>query len=132
MNGPEILVEFAPELALFVPHGRRGGPSRVATDGVSTLGHVIESLGVPLTEVGGLVVDGRHAIVGGPGDSTGRRVAWYTTAPEVVDAIADLWHATVPLCRRILEPGQKPPLTERQLEVARLRERASKRLVSGW
>ncbi|WNZ08986.1 Mut7-C RNAse domain-containing protein [Streptomyces sp. 11x1] len=59
MNGPEILVEFAPELALFVPHGRRGGPSRVATDGVSTLGHVIESLGVPLTEVGALVVDGR-------------------------------------------------------------------------
>jgi uncharacterized protein with PIN domain len=31
---------------------------------VSTLGHVIESLGVPLTEVGALVVDGREVAVG--------------------------------------------------------------------
>ncbi|MGW0826928.1 Mut7-C RNAse domain-containing protein [Streptomyces sp. NPDC002845] len=58
MNGPQIHVEFAPELGMFVPHGRRSGPTKVVTDGVSTLGHVIESLGVPLTEVGALVVDG--------------------------------------------------------------------------
>ncbi|MDQ1048219.1 Mut7-C RNAse domain-containing protein [Streptomyces sp. V4I2] len=60
---PEIHVEFAPELALFVPHGRRSGTTPVATDGVSTLGHVVESLGVPLTEVGALVVDGREVAV---------------------------------------------------------------------
>ncbi|WP_189214974.1 MULTISPECIES: Mut7-C RNAse domain-containing protein [Streptomyces] len=60
MNGPEIHVEFAPELGLFVPHGRRAGATAVATDGVSTLGHVVESLGVPLTEVGVLLVDGRQ------------------------------------------------------------------------
>lgn len=59
MNRPEIHVEFAPELGLFVPHGRRGRATKVVTDGVSTLGHVVESLGVPLTEVGALVVDGR-------------------------------------------------------------------------
>ncbi|AKN71283.1 hypothetical protein QR97_17030 [Streptomyces sp. PBH53] len=59
MNGPEIHVEVAPELHLFVPAARRGGATALATDGVSTLGHVIESLGVPLTEVGALVVDGR-------------------------------------------------------------------------
>ncbi|MFE9019965.1 Mut7-C RNAse domain-containing protein [Streptomyces sp. NPDC007808] len=58
MNGPEIHVEFAPELHLFVPEARRSGATRLATDGVSTLGHVVESLGVPLTEVGTLVVDG--------------------------------------------------------------------------
>ncbi|MEU6401505.1 Mut7-C RNAse domain-containing protein [Streptomyces sp. NPDC046985] len=63
MNGPEIHVEFAPGLALFVPHSRRGGPTAVRTDGVSTLGHVVESLGVPLTEVGALEVDGRAAPV---------------------------------------------------------------------
>jgi DNA-binding CsgD family transcriptional regulator len=68
----------------------------------------------------GLVIDSRHAIVGGPADGTGRRVAWYTTAREVVDDVIDLWRATLPLCRPILEPGQDPPLTERQLEVARL------------
>ncbi|MHA5049191.1 Mut7-C RNAse domain-containing protein [Streptomyces sp. SD15] len=60
MNGPEIHVEFAPELGVFVPHGRRAGATPVGTDGSSTLGHVVESLGVPLTEVGTLVVDGRE------------------------------------------------------------------------
>lgn len=60
MNGPEIHVEVAPELHLFVPAARRAGATPLGTDGVSTLGHVIESLGVPLTEVGTLVVDGRE------------------------------------------------------------------------
>ena len=72
MNGPEIHVEFAPELGMFVPSARRGGVTQVVTDGVSTLGHVIESLGVPLTEVGALVVDGRAVPVShipAPGES---------------------------------------------------------------
>ncbi|MCF3118895.1 Mut7-C ubiquitin/RNAse domain-containing protein [Streptomyces arenae] len=64
MNGPEIVVGFAPELGVFVPHERRGGPTTAVTDGVSTLGHVVESLGVPLTEVGALVVDGREVATG--------------------------------------------------------------------
>ncbi|MFJ3233524.1 Mut7-C RNAse domain-containing protein [Streptomyces sp. NPDC086787] len=61
--GPEIHVEVAPGLRLFVPHSRRGGSTALAVDGVSTLGHVVESLGVPLTEVGVLVVDGREVPV---------------------------------------------------------------------
>ncbi|WP_369391570.1 Mut7-C RNAse domain-containing protein [Streptomyces sp. CG1] len=61
MNGVEIHVEVAPALHLFVPSARRAGATPLGTDGVSTLGHVIESLGVPLTEVGALVVDG-HAV----------------------------------------------------------------------
>jgi uncharacterized protein with PIN domain len=60
VNGPEIRIEFAPELHLFVPAARRGGASTASTDGVSTLGHVVESLGVPLTEVGTLLVNGRE------------------------------------------------------------------------
>ncbi|MCF4140097.1 Mut7-C RNAse domain-containing protein [Streptomyces sp. NPDC101213] len=63
MNAPEIRVEVAPELALFVPHARRSGATALAVDGVSTLGHVVESLGVPLTEVGTLSVDGREVPV---------------------------------------------------------------------
>lgn len=63
MNGPEIHVEVASELRLFVPHTRRHGATALATDGVSTLGHVVESLGVPLTEVGSLLVDGREVPV---------------------------------------------------------------------
>ncbi|SDK39825.1 Mut7-C RNAse domain-containing protein [Streptomyces indicus] len=64
MNGPEITVDFAPALALFLPHERRGAPSRLRTDGSSTLGHAVESLGVPLTEVGRLLVDGREVGTG--------------------------------------------------------------------
>ncbi|MFF9767100.1 Mut7-C RNAse domain-containing protein [Streptomyces sp. NPDC053086] len=63
MNGTEIHVEVAPELRLFVSAARRGGATVLATDGVSTLGHVVESLGVPLTEVGALVVDDREVPV---------------------------------------------------------------------
>ncbi|MEU0414013.1 Mut7-C RNAse domain-containing protein [Streptomyces griseorubiginosus] len=60
MSAPEIHIQFAPELALFVPHGRRSGATPLATDGVSSLGHVVESTGVPLTEVGALRVGDRE------------------------------------------------------------------------
>ncbi|MEV7278236.1 Mut7-C RNAse domain-containing protein [Streptomyces sp. NPDC093111] len=59
MNGPEIQISFAPALRLFVAADRRSGHSAVTTDGSSSLGHVVESLGVPLTEAGRLLVDGR-------------------------------------------------------------------------
>ncbi|MFI1562652.1 Mut7-C RNAse domain-containing protein [Streptomyces sp. NPDC020490] len=76
MNGPEIHVEFAPGLALFVPHGRRGAATALTTDGVSSLGHVVESAGVPLTEVGSLWVNGREvpsSYVPAAGDSVSVR-----------------------------------------------------------
>ncbi|MDJ0465610.1 Mut7-C RNAse domain-containing protein [Streptomyces sp. H27-C3] len=63
MNGPEIHLAFAPELHLFVAAERRGGRTALATDGSSTLGHVVESLGVPLTEAGQLLVDGSEVAV---------------------------------------------------------------------
>ncbi|GGT28518.1 MULTISPECIES: Mut7-C RNAse domain-containing protein [Streptomyces] len=59
MNGPGIHLTLAPELRLFVPPGRRAERVPTATDGASSLGHVVESAGVPLTEVGRLLVDGR-------------------------------------------------------------------------
>ncbi len=61
VNAGEIRVAVAPELQVFVGQ-RAAGAVRV--DGVSSLGHVVESLGVPLTEVGELRVDGRTV---GPG-----------------------------------------------------------------
>ncbi|WP_405535435.1 Mut7-C ubiquitin/RNAse domain-containing protein [Streptomyces sp. NBC_00075] len=60
MSRPEIVISFAPELRLFVPAERRAGRTTVVTDGSSSLGHVVESLGVPLTEAGRLLVDGRE------------------------------------------------------------------------
>ncbi|MEU6443314.1 Mut7-C RNAse domain-containing protein [Streptomyces sp. NPDC047046] len=56
MNGTDLALTFAPGLETFLPRGRLTLTSRV--DGVSTLGHLVESLGVPLTEVGGLTRDG--------------------------------------------------------------------------
>ncbi|MBT2397021.1 Mut7-C ubiquitin/RNAse domain-containing protein [Streptomyces sp. ISL-100] len=63
MNGPEIHLSVAPELHLFVSAERRGGRTALTTDGASTLGHVVESLGIPLTEAGRLLVDGREVPV---------------------------------------------------------------------
>ncbi|SOB79415.1 Mut7-C RNAse domain-containing protein [Streptomyces sp. 1331.2] len=59
MDRPQIWLDFAPELHLFVSAPRRAGRTSLRTDGTSTLGHVVESLGVPLTEVGTLLVDGQ-------------------------------------------------------------------------
>ena len=60
----QAFVVVPAELAFFLRPGRRGGPVPVTLDGTSTLGHVVESLGVPLTEVGRLLVNGEPA---GPG-----------------------------------------------------------------
>ncbi|MFJ2177052.1 Mut7-C RNAse domain-containing protein [Streptomyces sp. NPDC101062] len=60
MNGPEIQIAIAPELRLFVAAERRAGRTALRTDGSSTLGHAVESLGIPLTEAGPLLVDGRE------------------------------------------------------------------------
>ncbi|MEU4149948.1 Mut7-C RNAse domain-containing protein [Streptomyces sp. NPDC026659] len=73
MSTPGIHVEVAPELRLFLPSARRGaGVCEVGVDGVSTLGHLVESLGIPLTEVGTLLADGHEvppAHLPAPGES---------------------------------------------------------------
>jgi uncharacterized protein len=56
---PELPLElrFAAELRMFLAPASRAGPVLAATDGTSSLGHVVESAGVPLTEVGMLLVN---------------------------------------------------------------------------
>ncbi|MFF3020074.1 Mut7-C RNAse domain-containing protein [Streptomyces sp. NPDC057939] len=60
MNGPGIQLTLAPELRLFAPPNRRAERVPTTTDGASSIGHVVESAGVPLTEVGRLLVDGHE------------------------------------------------------------------------
>ncbi|WP_227022954.1 Mut7-C ubiquitin/RNAse domain-containing protein [Actinomadura rubrobrunea] len=55
---PEIRLRIDPELLFFLPAARRREEQTVACDGTSSLGHVVEALGVPLPEVGALTVDG--------------------------------------------------------------------------
>ena len=49
MSRPRITLRIPAELHVFVPAGRRGETTEVVTDGASSLGHVVESVGVPLT-----------------------------------------------------------------------------------
>ena len=58
MEHARAVVDVAPELRVFLRPRDRPGPVLVACDGISSLGHVVQSLGVPLTEVGGLTVNG--------------------------------------------------------------------------
>src|SRR5215472_16449673 len=61
MERPGIEFRIAPELTMFLPSRRRAAAVSVACDGTSSLGHVVQSLGVPLTEVGFLFVNGSPA-----------------------------------------------------------------------
>ncbi len=53
-----IVLRVDPALWLFLPPARRRDAFPVPHDGTSSLGHVVEAAGIPLTEVGVLRVDG--------------------------------------------------------------------------
>jgi len=55
---PGAEIDVAAELRLFLRPRYRHEPVVVACDGTSTVGHMVQSLGVPLTEVGRLAVNG--------------------------------------------------------------------------
>ncbi|MGW3293347.1 Mut7-C RNAse domain-containing protein [Streptomyces xiamenensis] len=59
MPPAEIRLHFAPALHPLLSARRRAEGVRAAVDQVSTLGHVVESCGTPLTEIGTLTADGR-------------------------------------------------------------------------
>lgn len=61
MTGGESTLEIrvTDELRFFVPARRRGESVSVTHDGTSSVGHLVESLGIPLTEVGAIVAGGR-------------------------------------------------------------------------
>jgi uncharacterized protein with PIN domain len=54
-----VTVRVAPGLRFLLHLRHRGGEAVVAADGSSSLGHVVEALGVPRTEIGELLVNGR-------------------------------------------------------------------------
>jgi uncharacterized protein len=58
-----VFLRFDEELRFFLAPRNRLPGVEVPCDGTSTAGHLVESLGVPLTEVGSLAVGGRTAAV---------------------------------------------------------------------
>jgi uncharacterized protein with PIN domain len=54
-------VRIAASLRFLLPVRHRRGDVTVPVDGASTIGHIVESLGVPRTEIGELRVGGRSA-----------------------------------------------------------------------
>nr|WP_272923779.1 Mut7-C RNAse domain-containing protein [Streptomyces sp. SID3343] len=60
VNRPDVLLQIPTELQPFLSPRQRGLPVNVPADGDSTLGHIVESAGPPLPEVGRLLVDGRE------------------------------------------------------------------------
>jgi uncharacterized protein len=54
----DIQLRVAEPLRFFLRGGRRAGEVRVRHDGTSSLGHVVQSIGIPLSEVGQLLLAG--------------------------------------------------------------------------
>jgi uncharacterized protein with PIN domain len=61
MTGETVIVRIAGPLRFLLPARHRDGVLVVAVDGSSTVVHVVESLGVPRTEVGQVHVNGQPA-----------------------------------------------------------------------
>jgi uncharacterized protein with PIN domain len=88
----EALIGVAAELRLFLKPAHRGGTIRVACDGISSLGHVVQSLGVPLTEVGRLLANGAAVTPG-----------YRPAGGDVVEVAAMTRPQPVPVARFILD-----------------------------
>jgi uncharacterized protein with PIN domain len=61
MAGETARLRVAAPLRFLLPVRHRHGDVAVPLDGTASLGHVVESLGVPRTEIGELRIDGRPA-----------------------------------------------------------------------
>jgi uncharacterized protein len=61
VNKQTATVRVAEPLRFLLPPRHRGGVAEVHVDGTSSLGHVVEALGVPRTESGELLLNGRPA-----------------------------------------------------------------------
>ena len=65
MDDAPVTVRVAPELVLLLrPRDRPARERRLGHDADATVGHVVQAAGVPLTEAGGLRLDGVPTVVG--------------------------------------------------------------------
>lgn len=79
----------------------------------------------PSTRVGpvflrALIVDQARVLIEGLDTADGEVTAWVTGRKDLVVPALEVWERTLALSTPVLAPGEKPPLTRRQVEVARL------------
>ena len=60
----DVTFVVPPQLRFFLPPRLRRAELRLPVDGTSTAGHLLTAAGVPKTEVGGLLLDGRRMQLG--------------------------------------------------------------------
>jgi DNA-binding CsgD family transcriptional regulator len=67
-----------------------------------------------------LVVDEARVLIEGLDTAEGEPTAWLTDRMDFVVPVLEVWHRTYELSTPVLGPGEAPPLSKRQLQVARL------------
>jgi len=67
-----------------------------------------------------LVIDERRVLIEGLDTADGEPTAWLTDRMDFVVPALEVWSRTHRLSTPVLAPGEQPPLSRRQLEVARL------------
>lgn len=67
-----------------------------------------------------VVADETWAVVEGPDTVDGYPTAWATDRSDFVVLVLEIWQGTLELSRPLLGAGEQPPLTPRQVAVARL------------
>jgi DNA-binding CsgD family transcriptional regulator len=67
-----------------------------------------------------LVLDEARVLVEGPDTADGEPTAWLTDRMDFVVTVVEIWRRTLTLSEPVLAPGEEPPLSRRQLQVARL------------
>ncbi|MEO7268114.1 MAG: LuxR C-terminal-related transcriptional regulator [Knoellia sp.] len=66
-----------------------------------------------------IIVDAQLAVIAGPDTEDGSTTAWIANSGEFLESTLAVWHAAYAQSRPALPEGAEPPLTPRQLEVAR-------------
>src|SRR4051794_10169705 len=80
-----VEVAVPPSLRFLLPgRDRKAGLRRLPHDPDATVGHLVQAAGVPLTEVGGLTVDGNPATAGDRPRPGGRIEVTEAPRPEPV------------------------------------------------
>lgn len=114
-----------PGPALTETSQARGIGTELVTRPTTLLGNPLLPSLYPAARVGpvflrALVIDEARVLVEGRDTADGEQTAWLTDRMDFVVPVVEIWQHTLALSSPVLGPGEEPPLSKRQLRVARL------------